>query len=297
MVRMEEHPFASTLARELTLQRASSGVCLNWLGQAGFALRGGGHLLLIDPYLSDSLAEKYRGKELPHTRMMPSPLEPTEARGIDLVLCTHRHSDHMDPGTLPAIAQANPSCAFIVPRAETARAVSLGIPEPRLLAMDAGETREPEDGVQVDAVAAAHEQLARNERGELLHLGYIVTLDGLRIYHSGDCVPYEGLEETLRASAVDVALLPVNGRSEYLTSRGVFGNFHLEEAIHLCRSAGIGLLFCHHWGLFDFNTIDPQAAAEKIARLGGPVHSVMPRMGVTYRVRKHELRADPVHRG
>jgi L-ascorbate metabolism protein UlaG (beta-lactamase superfamily) len=44
---------------------------LYWLGQAGFLIDAAPEhaprplRLLIDPYLSDSLAEKYRGKEFP----------------------------------------------------------------------------------------------------------------------------------------------------------------------------------------------------------------------------------------
>ncbi|MGA2762182.1 MAG: MBL fold metallo-hydrolase [Spirochaetia bacterium] len=287
MVELEELPLDSPLSEALALPpRAPRAVALDWLGQAGFALRSGGRLIIIDPYLSDTLALKYRGKELPHLRMMPSPLAPQAVRGVSMVLCTHRHTDHMDPGTLPVIAKANPECLFVVPRSETAHALSLGIPESRLRTMDAGDSLRPAEGIQVDAIASAHEQLARNERGELLHLGYIAALGGLRIYHSGDCVPYEGLEETLRAMAIDVALLPVNGRSEYLSSRGIMGNFFLEETVQLCRTAGIGLLFCHHWGMFDFNTIDPGEAARKIAEMGNAVRCVMPRVGVTYLVRK-----------
>ena len=284
---MEESPLESSLSKALRRPpRATASACLDWLGQAGFAIRGSGRLLLIDPYLSDSLAEKYRGKEFAHVRMMPSPLAPEDARGLDVVLCTHRHGDHMDPATLPLLARGNLECRFVVPRAERDRALAIGIPEPRILAIDAGETLRPAEGIRVDAIAAAHEDLARNDRGEFLCLGYIVTVGGLRIYHSGDCVPYQGLEKTLRGGAIDVALLPVNGRSERLSSRGIPGNFFLDEAVDLCRAAGIRFLFCHHWGMFDFNTIDPREAAEKIARLDAGVRCVMPRVGVSYLLEK-----------
>jgi L-ascorbate metabolism protein UlaG (beta-lactamase superfamily) len=287
MVTMEEMPLASPLADALSQPpHRPDAVSLDWLGQAGFAIRGSGPVLVIDPYLSDSLAEMYPGGEFNYKRMMPSPLAPEEMRGISVVLCTHRHTDHMDPGTLPVLARGNPRCVFVVPRAEKEYALGMGIPEARLRGMDAGESLQPVNGVQVEAIAAAHEELARNARGELLHLGYIITIGAIRIYHSGDCVPYKGLGETLRARSVDVALLPINGRSSSLTSRGIIGNFFLEETVDLCRSAGIGLLFCHHWGMFDFNTVDPQEAARKLAKLDGAVRCVMPRPGVRYLLEK-----------
>ena len=47
---------------------------LFWLGQAGFWIDTGAHRILIDPYLSDSLAIKYAGKPNDHKRMMPAPI-------------------------------------------------------------------------------------------------------------------------------------------------------------------------------------------------------------------------------
>ena len=40
-----------------------------WIGQAGFAFKFKEKILLIDPYLSDFLSKKYRGKLFPHIRL------------------------------------------------------------------------------------------------------------------------------------------------------------------------------------------------------------------------------------
>ena len=115
-------------------------VDLSWLGQAGFLVQTASQSILIDPYLSDSLAKKYRGREFPHERLMPSPIALHEIGGIapvDAVLCTHRHSDHMDPETLAAIAASHPRCSFVVPAAEADRAVAVGLSAERLLPIDA----------------------------------------------------------------------------------------------------------------------------------------------------------------
>ncbi|MCX6929366.1 MAG: MBL fold metallo-hydrolase, partial [Verrucomicrobia bacterium] len=113
---------------------------LAWLGQAGFALRHGHHRLLIDPYLSDHLARKYAGTEFPHTRMMPPPLEAGDVRDLDLVLCSHRHSDHMDPGSLATLAENNSQCQFVVPRAELQSTTAVGLNESRLMPVTDGDT-------------------------------------------------------------------------------------------------------------------------------------------------------------
>ena len=236
-----------------------AGIGLAWLGQAGFVLRLGAVVVLVAPYLSDYLAAKYRGSRFPHLRMMAAPLAPDAFPRVDLVVCTHRHSDHMDPGTLPVLAARHPGCRFVVPAAEQAHAEALGLDPARLLPADAGQTLRPMPGVDLvlRPVAAAHERLEQDEQGRHRFLGYGIELVGARLYHSGDCIPYPGLVDAVRALAPDIALLPVNGRDAVRAEAGVPGNFTLDEAIALCEAAGVPLLLPHHFGLFAFNTADP----------------------------------------
>ena len=241
------------------------GAELWWLGQAGFLVQAAGLRLLIDPYLSDFLARKYAGKIHPHIRMMGSPLPPARARGVDLVLCTHRHSDHMDPDTLPVVAGLNPACLFVVPRAVRGRALEIGLPEDRVLGMADAERLDPLAGITIEAVHSAHEERRLNDRGEDEFLGFIVRAAGVSLYHSGDCVPHEGLVERLAGRGIDLALLPINGRDEARLSTGIPGNFTPEEAVSLCEQAGIPCLLCHHFGMFDFNTADLSVAADRMA--------------------------------
>jgi L-ascorbate metabolism protein UlaG (beta-lactamase superfamily) len=258
---------------------------LAWLGQAGFALRFGGRLLLIDPYLSDHLARKYAGKEFPHIRRMPPPLDFNSLRGVDCVLCSHRHSDHMDPGALPVIAKNNPSCRFVVPRAELEHARTLGISDVQLVPMNASETVELFSEVSVEAIPSAHETLKSNERSEHHFLGFIIQLPSAaeskiqnlesKIYHCGDCVVYPGLAERLRSAHIDIALLPVNGRSEFLSSRGIAGNMNFAEARQLCLDAQIPILIPHHFGMFDFNTVDPAELARGLSALDSSILQCM----------------------
>ena len=80
----------------------------------------------------------------------------------------------------------------------------------------------------------------------------------LAIYHSGDIVSYKGLQEQLARHQIQLALLPVNGRDELRRSKGIPGNFTLEEAVDLCRCTGIPVLIAHHFGMFAFNTVNPE---------------------------------------
>ena len=254
-----------------------------WLGQAGFAFRHKNFLVLIDPYLSDSLAEKYKHSELKHLRMMPVPLPPEMIRGCNGYLCTHGHTDHMDPLTIRLIQQHS-TPYFVIPRAEIERGLERGIPPDRLKTIDTGETLELAEGISVEAVAAAHERLEVDNAGYSKYLGYVISISGLRLYHSGDCIPYPGLIRTLLDRKIDLAFLPINGRDEYRLSRGIPGNFTLEEAVELCKAAQIPHLVCHHFGMFSFNTIDRQTAQKKLHDRSGSLAWVLPEIGVTYHI-------------
>lgn len=237
-----------------TAAPAAGAVALAWLGQAGFLVRTASHTLLIDPYLSDFLATKYRGREFPHDRLMPAPLAVADLEQLDFVLCTHRHSDHMDPETLREIAARHAGCRFVVPAADVEHARGLGLPADRLLTIDAGESLALAAGLTITAVPAAHESLDRDAAGHYRFLGYAVGIAALTLYHSGDTVVYFDLPATLGRLGIDCAILPVNGRDEFRTTRGVPGNMSAAEAIALCRTAGIPLVVPCHFGLFAFNT-------------------------------------------
>ncbi len=283
MVILTAKPYSENLQQVLAQPLPEPrNVALYWLGQAGFAIQYQERLIFIDPYLSDFLAKKYAGKFFPHIRMMPPPISPTEVHHLNLLLCTHGHSDHLDPETVPMLAQHNSQCTVVVPKSAQDRWGALGIPARQLCQIDAGEQFSVDDGICVEALPAAHEDLRVNERGEHLFLGYILKLGAVTLYHSGDCAPYPGLADALTTHAVDLALLPVNGRDEYRQSHGVPGNFTLTEAVDLCKRANIPYLLGHHFGMFDFNTIDIQQARKELELLREDQAYFLATAGVQY---------------
>jgi L-ascorbate metabolism protein UlaG (beta-lactamase superfamily)/protein-tyrosine-phosphatase len=244
---------------------AETGAAVWWLGQAGFLIAQGGLRIVIDAYLSDSLAEKYLGNRFPHVRMMAAPVAPEDLTGIDWLLCTHGHTDHMDPGTIPALLAANPKARVLAPRAEAARVVERGAPPDRLTLIDVGETVDL-GGVKCTAIAAAHEKMTLTDKG-YLYLGYVLGGAGVNLWHSGDTIPWDGQSAWLAPFRIDIALLPVNGRDAIRVANGVPGNLTLTEAVGLADAIGARAMVAHHFGLFDFNTLDPEEARETLSRL------------------------------
>jgi L-ascorbate metabolism protein UlaG (beta-lactamase superfamily) len=237
------------------------GPALWWLGQSGFLVAWQGAGLVIDPYLSDSLTSKYAATDKPHIRISERVVDPARLTGIVAATSSHNHTDHLDAETLNPLRAANPALRLLIPEANRAFvAERLRCPADWPVGIAEGETVEI-GPFRFTAVGSAHEHLDPG------FLGYVVEFGGYRIYHPGDCVPYEGLEDKLAPFKVDVALLPVNGS---LPERRVAGNFWGREAAALARAIGARLAVPMHYHLFEFNTVEPAEFADECRRLGQP---------------------------
>ena len=110
---------------------------------------------------------------------------------------------------------------------------------------------------------AAHEEVSPE------FLGYVVEFGTWRIYHSGDTLLYEGMAERLQPFAVDVALLPINGRAP---ERRVAGNLNGPEAARLAKSMAARVVIPCHYEMFEFNTADPAEFIRTAEFIGQPYH-------------------------
>ncbi|MHB1559205.1 MAG: MBL fold metallo-hydrolase [Isosphaeraceae bacterium] len=232
-----------------------------WLGQSGFVVKSRAGLLVFDPYLSEHLTDKYAGTARPHVRMTRAPLAGGDLRDVALVLASHKHSDHIDPGTLPALMAASPGATLMLPESLLDHATSLGLPADRLGGLDVGLTAVC-GGFTVRGIASAHEGLDTDDRGRHLYLGFVVEVDGRRLYHSGDGLAYDGLAGRLGGDRFDVMFLPINGRDP---ARGVPGNMSAADAVDLARAVRPRFVVPHHYDMFTFNTV-PVAEFDREAR-------------------------------
>lgn len=245
-------------------------LALWWLGQSGFALRWGQRVFYVDIYLSDHLAKKYRGTEKPHDRLTEAPLLGAQVTNAHLAFCTHRHSDHLDPEALPGVLQASPHCRVVLPRAILGHALAIGLPEDRLIPMNAGDRLAFGD-LDVTAVPSAHDGLDVTTDGLYPYLGYVMRFDSTTVYHPGDTIPYPGLAEVLRAHRIDVALLPISGRDARRRALGTAGNLTPEEAAQLAHAAGAKVVVPHHYDMFAFNTGEPAELVRCVCARGLPL--------------------------
>ncbi len=243
------------------------GFRLWWLGQSGFLIQYNGRHLLFDPYLSDSLTKKYAQTDKPHTRISELVIEPALLNMIDVVTSSHNHTDHLDAETLLPLFEVNPSISMIIPEANRSFVVDrLKCTYDWPIGLNDNESTEI-GPFRVYGVPAAHNQLERDEAGNLKYMGFVAEFGPYKVYHSGDTLWYEGIVEILKPFQVDVAFLPINGNKP---ERKVAGNLNFEEAARLGKEIGAKLTIPHHYDLFEFNTEDPNSFVLKAKELEIP---------------------------
>src|SRR3954447_9170830 len=86
-----------------------------WLGQSGFLVQWHGEHLLLDPYLSDSLTQKYAATDKPHVRMTERVIAPERLDFVQAITSSHNHTDHLDAETLRPLLRANPGATLVIP--------------------------------------------------------------------------------------------------------------------------------------------------------------------------------------
>jgi len=218
------------------------------LAQAGFVLRGAGTTLVIDAFLSPR-----------PDRLVPPSVAPSDLVGVDAILATHEHRDHLDLPALPGLLAASPDARVIVPAPIADRVADIAgdrtVPAIVDREIIVGAARiVPIPALHGVTMADAYSFGEELSGGLVRYLGYVIELAGTRVYHAGDTIAYDGMAQRLRDLRVDIALVPINGRSAERESRGLVGNLGPAEAADLAAEAGVTTLVPMHHDTIDGNT-------------------------------------------
>ena len=241
--------YNEALIQEIRNANVQEGRCAFWwLGQMAFAVRTARHTFYYDLFLAER-----------DDRLVPPPMRAQDVTNAELVFGTHDHDDHIDHETWRAVAAASPQAKFVLPGGlKESVSRTLGIDPGRMIGLSDGETATV-DGVEIRAVAAAHEILNDKNENEI----FVAKADGLTIVHTGDTCVYEGLLTKLRAvGPIDILILPINGRDGERLRRNCIGNMTYQEAVDLAGALKPRLAIPGHYDMFAGNTENPTRFAD-----------------------------------
>lgn len=205
-----------------------------------------GKTVRIHALVHSSMRIEYDGKEIqidPVTKLGEKTIDYASMPKADYIFVTHEHFDHFDTTAIKLLTGnktqliTNQSCA-----------TNLGYGT----VMANGDMLSLADDFTVEAIPAyntteGHQQFHPKGRDN----GFVLTLDGLRIYVAGDT---EDIPEMAELKDIDIAFLPCN--QPYTMT--------VEQLIHAARMFKPKVLFPYHYSKTDVSVIPSLLEADGI---------------------------------
>jgi L-ascorbate metabolism protein UlaG (beta-lactamase superfamily) len=181
---------------------------LKWFAQSAFRLETAGKVIYFDPFRIDVKDE------------------------ADVVFITHSHQDHFSKTDLQKIL--TPQTVIVAPASCKSELRSFNNEQILLSPGDTGTVA----GFPVQAVPMYNRVKTKYHPRKKNWLGYVVTIDGVRLYHAGDT---ERIPE-MQDFRCDIALLPL-GQTYTMNS--------VEEAAQAARDVQARVVVPMHYGFYE----------------------------------------------
>lgn len=223
-----------------------SGLRVTWLGHSSMFIELDGLTVLTDPIFGGRASPvDWAGPKTWYAS--PIPLERFE--GVDVVVISHDHYDHLQMETIQAMRSWN--CAFVVPLGVGAHLEGWGIPAERISELDWWEARRF-DSVAVVATPSRHASGRQVfDQHRTLWAGYAIIGPAHRAYYSGDTGLFPAMADIgRRLGPFDVTMIEVGAYN------AAWPDWHLgpEQALRAHAMVRGDLFVPVHWGLMNLST-------------------------------------------
>ncbi len=237
-------------------QPPASGLRVTWFGHSSTLIELDEVRVLTDPIWGERASPvEWAGPKRWYEPVLPLDELPV----IDAVLISHDHYDHLDMGTVSALA--GNGVRFIVPLGIGAHLVYWGVPDDQVSELDWWQ--EANIGpVDVHAVPARHASGRINpQANQTLFAGYAIVGPKHRAYFSGDTGYFAALAAVGEAfGPFDVTLIETGQYHD------TWPDWHIgpEQAVAAHLQVGGKVMIPIHWGLF---TLAPHGWTEPVERV------------------------------
>lgn len=107
--------------RDILTELAPHDLAACWLGHGSVVISIGDFTFAVDPVLSERIGPRVGKRIFGLSRQTPIPFAADSLRGLDAILITHAHFDHLDKATLRQLADSRtkvivpPRCRRLIP--------------------------------------------------------------------------------------------------------------------------------------------------------------------------------------
>lgn len=248
----------------------------NWLGHSAFLLRMHGKLMLTDPCLLSSTGLK---------RLVPSPFAPESITGLDAVLLSHAHRDHLDESSMKRIIAVNPDAVYYVPMHTAKMLQKLGAKHIVEAAWYQQYPAIGDNGPEVIFMPAKHwNRRWLNDTNRTLWGSFVIRSQARTVYFAGDTAMASHFRETgALFPHITHAFMPVGAyKPQYMMKSAHIGP---DEALQGFHDLGAQHFIPMHFATYDLSDepigepLRIMQAHEKEGRLKGRL--LAPHVGET----------------
>ena len=241
-----------------------------WLGHSTVLLRLNGYHLLLDPVLEPSVSivgpKRYNGSV---------PLDPADLPGLDVVIISHNHYDHMNKASLLAVAGR--TRRFVCPLGLGAHLKRWGIQAEKIVELDWWQSFALDEGLILVATPAQHfSGRGLRDRNRTLWASWVIMGPRHRVFFSGDSGYFKGFRDIgEQYGPFDLTFLECGAYNP----RWHPVHMYPEETVMAHLDLRGGILHPVHWGTFNLSLhawYDPmvrvvRAAGKASVRLATPI--------------------------
>ncbi len=211
------------------------GLTIKWIGHSTVQLKDSkGKVIYIDPF-----SKVLKGGE----------------EKADLIVSTHAHFDHFDPGAINQLLK--PGTEVVAKKGCNLRELKGGAKAQEL---EVGQEIEAQ-GAKIKAIHAYNTHRFRSP-GQPFHpkgfgMGVILELEGKRLYYAGDTDSIPEMA-ALKSEALDLAFLPIGGTY----------TMDVPEAAEAAKAISPKIVIPTHYNLLPETRADPEEFKKRLAGSG-----------------------------
>jgi len=273
--RVPKGPLPAVDPRDGWTKKAHSGLRATWLGHSTVLLEIDGVRVLTDPVWGlRASPSQWAGPN----RFQPVPVPLRAQPPLDAVVISHDHYDHLDYGTVRALARRD--VPFITSLGVGAHLEAWGVPAERIVELDWWESHAlPKAELTVTAAPSQHfSGRGLRSRNSTLWSSMVMRSRRHAVFFSGDTgltTEYAAIRK--RLGPFDLVMLEVGA------FHPAWGHIHLgpENALEAWALLGESAFLPVHWGTFSLAMHAWDEPAETLLALGAKrgVQLVMPQLG------------------